>query len=54
MNYLIGSGDFDQCVHLIQAAPILLPGHTAEADRVCVLVGQKLNVAPRRHVTELS
>lgn len=53
-HYLIGSGDFDQCIHLIQAATIFLPWHTAQTDSVCILVGQKFNVAPRRHFEELS
>lgn len=49
VHYLIGSGDFDQCVHLIQAATIFLPRHTAEADSVRIFVGEKFNVAPHRN-----
>lgn len=54
VHYLIGSGDFDQCVHLIQAATIFLSRHTAEADSVCIFVGKKFNVAPHRNSVVLS
>ena len=52
-DYLIGRGDFDQCVHLVQTTTIFPPWHTVETDSVCILVGQKFNVAPHRHFVKL-
>lgn len=52
--YLISSGDPDQCVHLVQSAAVFLPGHTAQTDCVCVLVGEKFHIAPHRHFLESS
>lgn len=48
MRYPGISGDFDQRVHLIQPATIFLPGYVAQTDIVCILVGQKFDLAPHR------
>lgn len=56
LHYLVCGGDPDQRVHLVQAAnAATVPGgRDSKTDGVCVLVGQKFNVAPRRHFTDLT